>query len=115
MDDNRQCVPDLCLLPFALCLYAVLVSIDRAGVPAIVVAALPAVIVLATGSPRAGVALLLIPIAIALFFRDPDRTSPTGENLVLSPADGKVMFAGEGRQGETPPGVWRPVTIFLSP
>src|ERR1051325_3172598 len=88
MDDNRQCVPDLCLLPFALCLYAVLVSIDRAGVPAIVV---------------------------ALFFRDPDRTSPTGENLVLSPADGKVMFAGEGRQGETPPGVWRQVTIFLSP
>ena len=28
------------------------------------------------------------------FFRNPDRTVPQGEDLVISPADGKVVFAG---------------------
>jgi phosphatidylserine decarboxylase len=60
-------------------------------------------------------ALLVLPIAIGLFFRDPDRQSPTDESAVLSPADGKVMFVGEGRPKEAPPGVWRQITIFLSP
>ena len=90
-------------------------SIDRAGLPAIAIAALPAVILLLTGSPRAGTWLLLLPLAIALFFRDPERTPPVGSDLVLSPADGKITFAGDGRTGETPPGIWRQVTIFLSP
>jgi phosphatidylserine decarboxylase len=91
------------------------VSIDRAGLPAIAIAAIPAVIVFFAGAPTAALWLLLIPAAIALFFRDPDRTPPVGVDLVLAPADGKVMFAGEGRAGETPAGSWRQVTIFLSP
>lgn len=95
--------------------YAVGVSIDRAGLPAIVITALPAAVVFISGSPTFAAWLLLIPAAVALFFRDPERTPPAGSDLVLSPADGKVMFAGDGRVGETPPGAWRQVTIFLSP
>ena len=90
-------------------------SIDRAGLLAIAVAALPSALAFGAGARVAGACLLLVPAAIALFFRDPDRTPPTSPDLVLAPADGKVMFAGEGRPGEAPRGTWRQVTIFLSP
>ena len=59
-------------------------------------------------------ALLALPAGVALFFRDPDRASPADPDLVLSPADGRVMYAGEARPEEAPPGTWRQVTIFLS-
>ena len=59
--------------------------------------------------------LLLLPVAIALFFRDPDRESPADPALVLSPADGKVMYAGVAHAAEAPAGgAWQQVTIFLS-
>lgn len=32
---------------------------------------------------------------IAYFFRDPQRVTPLDENLVISPADGKISFIGE--------------------
>ena len=67
------------------------------------------------GAWMAAALLLLLPIGIALFFRDPDRTPPDGSDLVLSPADGTVMFAGEGSPEQAPPGRWQQVTIFLSP
>ena len=40
---------------------------------------------------------------------------PQDPGLVLSPADGRVMVAGEpdGRRG--PPGRWQQISIFLSP
>lgn len=69
----------------------------------------------ALGSDVAALVLLLLPIGIALFFRDPERASPADRRLVLSPADGKVMFAGPARADEAPPGAWQQVTIFLSP
>jgi phosphatidylserine decarboxylase len=89
--------------------------IDRAGVPFTAVAAVPAVLMFVMRAPGLAMALLILPIAIALFFRDPDRTPPSGSHLVLSPADGSVVFAGEGVPGQMPPGAWRQVTIFLSP
>jgi phosphatidylserine decarboxylase len=91
------------------------VSIDRAGFPAIAIAAAPAVIAALAGSMGLAAGLLLLPLGIALFFRDPERSPPNDPDVVLAPADGKVIHAGEGRAGETPPGAWRQVTIFLSP
>jgi phosphatidylserine decarboxylase len=89
--------------------------IDRAGWPFVAVAAVPAAAAAAGGLPLVGASLLLLPLAIALFFRDPDRTSPQDPHLVLSPADGRIMFAGAARRDEAPPGDWQQVTIFLSP
>lgn len=45
----------------------------------------------------AAVAFLLAIIALFVlqFFRDPHRDIPTGDDLLVSPADGKVIFAGE--------------------
>ena len=89
-------------------------KIDSAGLPFIAIAAVPAVVSAVSGATTLAVVLLLLPIAIALFFRDPERTSPADPALVLAPADGRVMFAGRDRPEECPAGAWQQVTIFLS-
>jgi phosphatidylserine decarboxylase len=92
------------------------VRIDRAGFPFILIAAIPAALAWWLGAPVVALVLLLLPVAIGLFFRDPDRPAPPADPaLVFSPADGTVMYAGPGKPGETPPGSWQHVTIFLSP
>jgi phosphatidylserine decarboxylase len=52
---------------------------------------------------------------LTYFFRDPDRRAPDGPDLVVSPADGKVMIAGPSDGRWAPPGQWKQITIFLSP
>ena len=94
-----------------------MVTIDREAAPATAVAAAPALLAAAAG--RRGLALTLgvLPAAVALFFRDPDRESDrtsVDEDLVVSPADGKVMHAGPGQDGVAPEGEWQQVSIFLS-
>ena len=89
-------------------------SFDRAAVPFVLLAAVPAAVSLLFVPIGVTAALLLLPVAIALFFRDPDRQIPATAGLVLSPADGKVMHAGPARPGEAPPGEWQQVTVFLS-
>ncbi len=89
-------------------------KIDAAAAPFVAIAALPAVVALLAGSIGAGVVLLVIPIAITLFFRDPSRVVAGTAASVLSPADGKVMYAGPARPAEAPAGAWQQVTIFLS-
>jgi phosphatidylserine decarboxylase len=44
---------------------------------------------------------------LSLFFRDPDRKIPEGDDLILSPADGKIMNVNSNDSGTT-------ITIFLS-
>lgn len=52
---------------------------------------------------------------MAYFFRDPERQVPQDQDLVVSPADGRVMIAGPSDRRWAPPGDWKQVTIFLSP
>lgn len=81
------------------------------------VAALPAALAAVTGRGRLALGLSLLPAAVAAFFRDPDRTAdstPVDPGLVLSPADGKVMHAGDPQPGVAPEGEWLQVAIFLS-
>ncbi|HVT46498.1 MAG TPA: phosphatidylserine decarboxylase [Vicinamibacterales bacterium] len=88
-------------------------KIDAAAWPFVAAAAIPAVAVAWWSGPVA-LALLVVPLAVALFFRDPARRVPADPSLVLSPADGVVMHAGPARPDETPAGTWQQVTIFLS-
>ncbi len=39
--------------------------------------------------------MLLLTLFTVYFFRNPERVIPQGENLVIAPADGKVIFVGE--------------------
>lgn len=49
------------------------------------------------------------------FFRDPDRTTPVGDDLVVSPADGEVVLVKEVREDEFLKGEGVQVSIFMSP
>jgi phosphatidylserine decarboxylase len=89
--------------------------IDRAGLPFVGVALLLAV---ATGlwQGRAwSVPFLILAAFFLFFFRDPNRNVPAGTNLVVSPADARVMVAGERAGAGAPPGQWQFVSMFLSP
>jgi phosphatidylserine decarboxylase len=90
------------------------VTIDRAGWPFVAAAALPAAIAAVAGATKAAVVLLLLPMLIAVFFRDPDRATVSDRSAVLAPADGRVMFAGVAPADDAPAGAGRQVTIFLS-
>jgi len=60
--------------------------------------------------------LLLVILGLVLnFFRDPDRTTPTGDNFVISPADGRVVVIREVEEGEFLRGTAQQVSIFMSP
>ena len=63
--------------------------------------------------------LIIIPAAFLLFslyfFRDPDRILPEANNIVLSPADGKVLFVKEVIDNKFINGKAKQVSIFMSP
>jgi len=90
-------------------------NIDKAGVPFIAGALVPAAVL--AGTKRYGWALGFAALGafFAYFFRDPERTIPAGEGLVVAPADGRVMIAGPADGRWSPPGSWLQITIFLSP
>jgi len=89
--------------------------LDRAGWPFI-----GGALLLALASAVAvgrGLALPLAALAafFAFFFRDPQRTPPGDGDLVLSPADGRVLVAGPATAEGAPAGAWQQISIFLSP
>ena len=49
------------------------------------------------------------------FFRDPNRVTPKDDNLVIAPADGKVIIVKEVEQSEYIEGTAIQVSIFMSP
>jgi phosphatidylserine decarboxylase len=59
--------------------------------------------------------LLLFLLFTLYFFRDPERTVPSGENLVIAPADGKIILISEVREDEYLHGDGIQISIFMSP
>lgn len=92
----------------------------REGIPFVVLFAVPA-LVAGTAAGMTGsvwlwgitLAFLLLTLFMAYFFRDPSRTVPSGDDIVISPADGKVLVVEriDGADASSP----TQVSIFLSP
>jgi len=90
-------------------------KIDRAGLPFIAAAAIPAAGLAAARRYGWAASFAALGGFFAYFFRDPDRAVPQAPGLVVSPADGRVMVAGAADPATSPPGEWLQIAIFLSP
>jgi phosphatidylserine decarboxylase len=73
--------------------------------------AVAVVLVWATGNWAWSIAPVLLAAFFLWFFRDPERTIPTGPGLIVSPGDGLVT---ETTSINTPVGPRQRVSIFLS-
>jgi phosphatidylserine decarboxylase len=92
--------------------------IDRAGLPFILGAFLSGLSLLLLGSVVLASALIILTMFFIFFFRDPDREVPAeaeNDDLVVSPADGRIIHAGPVEQNNGPSGQWQQISIFLSP
>ncbi len=63
--------------------------------------------------------LIIVPALLLIFsmnfFRDPDRTPPSRDDAVVSPADGKVLFVKDVVEDRFIQGKAKQVSIFMSP
>jgi phosphatidylserine decarboxylase len=59
------------------------------------------------------IALVLVGL-VFYFFRDPDRDLPEGDNVVVAPADGKILFIKEVDEPLFLNGKGKQISIFLS-
>jgi phosphatidylserine decarboxylase len=89
--------------------------IDPAGAPFIGGALAIALILGGAVAWVFAIPFLILGAFFLFFFRDPARQPPTGGEMVLSPADGRVLVAGPAQPDAAPDGAWQQVSIFLSP
>src|SRR5687767_13846716 len=89
--------------------------IDRAGWTFIGGAVLVAVVAGLWLGRAWAVPFLILAAFFLFFFRDPDRTTPGTANLVVSPADARIMAVGAFSGNGAPAGTWQWISMFLSP
>jgi phosphatidylserine decarboxylase len=63
----------------------------------------------------AGAIVLAMGTFATWFFRDPERTPPNRDGIVLSGADGKVVDVSEGAAPHAPHSRYKRVSVFMSP
>jgi phosphatidylserine decarboxylase len=90
------------------------VGIDPAGWPFIGGAVALAILAGAVAWPFA-VPPAILSAFFLFFFRDPERHHSAASDSVISPADGRVLVAGDAVAEAAPPGAWKQISIFLSP
>lgn len=97
------------------------VPLAREGYPFILSTVLPAIVLLDAALLIGGVFLWTIAIVITVlaiwvlaFFRDPERRGPSGSDLVIAPADGKVIDISTVDEPSYLHGQALKISIFLS-
>ena len=91
-------------------------KLAREGLPFVLILAVASVVAAALGFGWGALFLSMLTIAVGAFFRDPERRIPEGDDLVLSPADGRIVSIDAGVQAESLPGQrFQRVAIFMSP
>ena len=74
-----------------------------------------ALITLIGGLPWLGIPLIVLAIAVGLFFRDPERSAAASRGAVISAADGKVCDVSEAPLPDDGGQSARRVAVFMSP
>jgi phosphatidylserine decarboxylase len=90
------------------------VRVDPAGLPFIGGALTIALVSGAAVSWVLASPFVVLAAFFLFFFRDPERRIAEAADVVLSPADGRVLVAGAAVAEAAPPGPWQQVSIFLS-
>ncbi|HOI74870.1 MAG TPA: phosphatidylserine decarboxylase family protein [Syntrophales bacterium] len=84
------------------------------GIPFIAIPAFFALTSWFAGYPVSATILALITLFVLWFFRNPERKTPDAAGLVISPADGKVIFIGEAEEADILQGRARKISIFMN-
>lgn len=84
--------------------------IAREGWPFVLAAAAILLLCLTLRLQWASAVALLLSVFVAWFFRDPERSVPEGEELILSPADGRVIEVRSRPEGGNKIGIF--LSIF---
>ncbi len=84
------------------------------GIPFIAIPAFFALTSWFAGYPVSATILTLVTVFVLCFFRNPERTTPDTPGLVVSPADGKVIFVGEAEEADLFQGRAKKISIFMS-
>lgn len=90
------------------------IPLDPAALPFLVPSLLLMIVGLLLGWPLLWIPMLLLSIAFAGFFRDPERAIPTEPGAVVSPADGRVDAIAVNDDPKLGPVGGPRITIFLS-
>jgi phosphatidylserine decarboxylase len=88
--------------------------VAKAGYPFIFASAFATAVFALLGVVSVAVLGLLVTGFICFFFRDPDRLVPTGEGLIVSPADGKVIKVEPVEQTPYFEGACKRISVFMS-
>ncbi len=88
--------------------------VDPAGLPFIGGALAIALVSGAAVSWALASPFVVLGVFLVFFFRDPERRIADAADVVLSPADGRVLVAGAAIAEGAPPGAWQQISIFLS-
>ena len=85
----------------------------KEGIPFIALFLVPAAIFAVMGWWVAAIASILLAAFMAYFFRDPARSCPVDDRIIVSPADGRVVVVASVEPGakDSP----TQISIFLSP
>jgi phosphatidylserine decarboxylase len=90
-------------------------KLAREGVAFVMALGIAALVANLLGYWWVGLVLLVLTLAVASFFRDPERVVPRGDHVV-SPADGRVVAVDREARAETVAGeTFQRVAIFMSP
>ena len=88
--------------------------VASAAYPFIFVAAFTTAVLALLGLTTLTLISLMVTFAICGFFRDPDRVIPDHQGVLVSPADGKVIFAGPVDNSRFVEGACIKISIFMS-